>query len=346
MDDNTHGAEISDPYRQWLDVRTVERPPSPYALLGLAELEADAAAIGDAALTTKRTLRGYQIGKYRKQAIELQTEVSRAADTLTHPEKKATYDAGRMEILLERAQANFPQADLGRPLDDLFFDWLTACDRVGMPVPQLLPRLMTWCLGRSFNWPQRGLLKAPLPLGLWVYVDAVLVGQLVERNTLDMRVRAVKAIQQSLGVSENLARMVNQHIGRRPRSFALLPVVQRAANEPRDLMQEWVDRLAAHGVALEAQSSGYKAMAFLLGLTGQDGNVLEKPLEPRVAVPQKMSLLTRAGRQGRDIVERIVTRWRMFGEDHPDMAAAIKLAVFIALGLFLLLVVLLIVAGG
>lgn len=344
-DSNSHEATISDPYSQWLGVRTVERPPSPYALLGLPDLEPDPVAITDAAIAVKRQLRGYQIGKYRRQAIELQGEVSRAADTLTHPDKKAEYDARRTEVLVSRAAVNFPQGDLGRPLDDLFLDWLTGCDNAAMPVPQLMPELMDWCLKRSFKWPQRGTLKAPLPLALWVYTDAALVGQLVERGELQMRVRAVKAIQQSLGITENLARMVNQHISRRPRSFTLLPVVDRAAEEPRELMQQWIDRLAEGGVSLDVQSSCYKAMAFLLGLTGQDGNVLETPVEPRVARPRGRSLAGRALRQCRELLERGITRCRMFAADHPDFMSAMKLAGAIALIIFLLMLALMIIAG-
>ncbi len=343
--DSEHNAVIADPYREWLGINTVERPPSAYALFNLSELETDTAAIGDAALVVKRTLRSYQIGKYRKQALQLQGEVSKAADILTHPQKKAEYDAQRQTVLLQRAQANFPQADMDRPLDDLFVDWLTACDRVGMPVPQIMPQLMSWCLDRAFNWPQRGNLKVPLPLGLWIYTEVALVGQLVERQPLETRVRAVKAVQQALGVSQALALMVNQHIGRRAKSFGLLPVTQMAANQPRKLMQEWVDRLAARKVNLEPESTPYKAMAFLLGLTGQDGNVIESPVKPQVAVPRKRSRLIAAVRKLRDKSDALATRIRMFAADHPDLTAAMKLAALIAAGIFLLIVVLLIIAG-
>jgi len=141
----------ADSYRDWLNVATLERPPSHYALLGLPELEDDGRAIQKAAREAKKTVRAYQIGAYRDQAVALLAEIGRAVDALTDAGKKAAYDGARRARLLSLAQQNFPQAELRRPLEDVFADWLGQSEKAGVPVPQLLPGLMQWCLGRSLT---------------------------------------------------------------------------------------------------------------------------------------------------------------------------------------------------
>jgi len=166
-----------DPYRDWLGVTTLERPPSPYQLLRLAELETSQRAIADAARRVKRTVRAYQIGQYRQMALALMTEIGQATDVLSNKDKKVAYDRRRLTALLTLAEENFPQADLNRPLDEVFAEWLARCEQAAMPVTRLLPELMQWCLHRSFAWPARGSVEAPLPVGLWIYAEAAIVGQ-------------------------------------------------------------------------------------------------------------------------------------------------------------------------
>ncbi len=259
-------AAALDPYRNWLGVQTTERPPSHYALLGLAELENNLHAINEAARKAKKTVRAYQIGKFRKEALVLMTEIGRAVDVLTKADKKRTYDAERLQASVEQAKASFPQTDMERPLEELLADWLTECAAAGLPVVQVLPELMHWCLSRAFRWPPRGEYKLPLPLGLWLYCDAAIVAQCVARSPMEQRGQTVKRIQQALGISEQLSRLVIVDIFRRPAAFAETDQVQMAAQRPRDMLQAWVDRMAAQDVAIDQGSPTFSSLAFLLGL--------------------------------------------------------------------------------
>jgi hypothetical protein len=323
---------LLDPYREWLDIKAVERPPSHYALLGLPELESDPEAIAEASRNIKKTVRAYQIGKYRPQALALLTEIGQAVDVLTNPEKKAAYDLLRLRRAVELAEANFPHAEMGRPLDEMFADWLDQCDKAGLPLPQLLPQLMEWCLGRAYTWPSRGLHEAPLPLGLWLYFEAAVIGQCVERSPLERRIRAVKIIQQAFGVSERLSRIINLDIARRPQSFASSALVTMAANEPRELMQQWVDRLGSRGLVLEPASHTFSALAFLLGLVEEDGKPVAKPIRPRTVQPRKPGAALAALRSVEDLYDQAVAAVQELLLVHRS---ALKLAALLALGLVL-----------
>lgn len=335
----------ADPYRDWLGVKTVERAPSAYALLGLAELESNPKTIADAARQAKKTLRSYQIGPYRKEALRLMTEVGQAVDLLTSPGKKSAYDEERRRRLLELAQGNFPQAELQRPLDEVFAEWLVRCTRAGLPVPNLLPDLMQWCLSRSFSWPKRGPHGVVLPLGLWIYVEATVVGQCVARSPLGQRVRAVKRAQASFGISAQLSRIINLDIAHRPESFTDIEVVRLAAEQPRELMQRWVDLLAANDIVLDHECPAYKALAFLLGLVDADGRPIAEPVRPQVVKPREPSAAGAALASARDAVERTVAVIRRWAEANPQFTTSLKWALVISAGLLALLVILLLALG-
>lgn len=335
-----------DPYRDWLGISTLERPPSPYQFLGLRELENDPLAIAEATRAAKKILRAYQIGQYRTEALALMTEIGQAADLLTNEEKKAAYDAERRQKLLALAQANFPQAELSRPLDDVFADWLGHAEKVGLPVAQLLPDLMQWCLNRPFSWPTRGSMGVPLPLGLWLYFEAAVVGQCVARGPLEKRVLAVKQMQQLLGVSVPLSRIINLDIARRPDSFIETPLVRQASDQPRQLMQIWVDRLAGgggqgRGLVLKTDSPGYRALAFLLGLVDESGRAIDEPVRPqRVKSSRRPALAGLLGALGA-LVGRIVAGLRDAAGGHPQLVLAVKIALAVSGVLILLLLLLL-----
>jgi hypothetical protein len=85
-----------DPYRDWLGITTPQRPPSHYALLGLAELERDAAKIAAAADARMREVRNHQVGPRGKFTQKLLNELAAAKLCLLDARAKAAYDAGLM----------------------------------------------------------------------------------------------------------------------------------------------------------------------------------------------------------------------------------------------------------
>jgi hypothetical protein len=337
----TRGDGPADPYRDWLNVATIERPPSHYALLGLPELEDDRRAIQEAARRAKKTVRAYQIGAYRDQAVALLAEIARAVDTLTDADKKAEYDAERRAQLLALAQENFPQAELRRPLEDVFADWLGQSLKAGVPVPQLLPDLMQWCLGRALVWPTRGAHGVPLPLGLWIYAEAAIVGQCVRRSGEAQRAAAVKRLQQAFGISEQLSRIVILSVHRRPRSFVRMDLVRKAAEQPAGLMQDWVDRLALWRITLEATSPAYASLAFLLGLADPSGRPVAEPVRPKGTTVKRDSAVRAGLRRAGELPGRVAAA--ICAREH--LASALKVAVPIAGAVLLLIVILLWVLG-
>jgi hypothetical protein len=82
-----------DPYRDWLNIATPQRPPNHYALLGLSELESNAAKVAAAADERMREVRSHQVGPRGKFTQKLLNELSVAKLCLLDPRAKATYDA-------------------------------------------------------------------------------------------------------------------------------------------------------------------------------------------------------------------------------------------------------------
>jgi len=339
-------AATLDPYRNWLGLRTAERPPSHYALLGLPELENNLHAINAAARKAKKTVRSYQIGKFRKEALGLMTEIGQAVDVLTAVKKKRAYDDRRLQAALERAEQSFPQADMDRPLEELLTDWLTECAATGLPVVQVLPQLMQWCLSRAFKWPPRGEHELPLPLGLWIYYDAALVAQCVARNPMEQRGQAVKRIQQALGISEQLSRLVIIDIFRRPAAFAETEQVLLAADRPRDLLQQWVDRMAAQDAAIDQESPTFSTLAFLLGLVEEDGQPIAEPVKPQIVVAEKPSPLVLLWDDVRDRADVAMDFLLTLAARYPEYMPAARVAVMIAGAIVLLILVILLLSAA
>jgi hypothetical protein len=334
-----------DPYRDWLGVTTSERPPSPYQLLNLRELETNPMAIAEAARAAKKTLRAYQIGQYRTEALALMTEIGQAADLLTNEEKKAAYDAQRRERLLTLARENFPQADPSRSLDDAFAEWLTGIEKAGLPIAQLLPDLMQWCLGRTIRWPKRGILNVPLPLGLWIYFEAAVVGQCVERGTLDGRREAVKQIQVALGISAALSRAIILDMARSPDSLKLGPLARLAAEQPQQVMQSWRSRLTSgeggkgRAKILKPSSPAHRAMTALLGLEDESALAKAELVSPTAGGAGLSKWIAESVSAGGTVAERLSEA----AGGHSQLLLAVKVAAIVSLvflaGLLLLLVV-------
>jgi hypothetical protein len=334
-----------DPYRAWLGIRTTERPPSHYALLGLPELETNPHAVNEAARKAKKTVRAYQIGKYRREALALLTDIGQAVDVLTHHDKKVAYDARRLRLSLQRAEELFPQADMNRPLERLFTDWLARCDETGLPVVQILPDMMDGCLKRNFHWPRQGEQNLPLPLGLWLYRDVAIIARCVERGPFEQRAEAVKHIQQAVGLTEQLSRLVVQEVFRRPESFASTPQVRLAAERPREFLQQWVDRLAAHDAAAPQGAATFEALAFVLGLVEEDGKPISQPVRPQIIVAEKPSPLVLLWDDIRDRFDTVIDAAMTLPARYPQYLPTIRWALILSGGIILLLIALLALAG-
>jgi hypothetical protein len=82
-----------DPYRDWLGITEPRRPPTLYALLGLAPGAADAAAVEAAAARQLARVQAHIQGPHSKEAWRLIDEIKLAKATLLDPAKRAAYNA-------------------------------------------------------------------------------------------------------------------------------------------------------------------------------------------------------------------------------------------------------------
>ena len=80
-----------DPYISWLGIRSPNRPPNYYELLGLEELETDEDLIAQA-VEKQAAILQMVTGDHVELAKELLGDVGQARIHLTDPEKKAVYD--------------------------------------------------------------------------------------------------------------------------------------------------------------------------------------------------------------------------------------------------------------
>ncbi|HWB09194.1 MAG TPA: SUMF1/EgtB/PvdO family nonheme iron enzyme [Pirellulales bacterium] len=81
-----------DAYTDWLKISASRRPPTHYDLLGIAQAEADADRIYQAAMDRMAIVRRYHLGERAADALRLQNEISRALDCLRDPNQKRAYD--------------------------------------------------------------------------------------------------------------------------------------------------------------------------------------------------------------------------------------------------------------
>src|SRR5262245_18036188 len=80
-----------DCYADWLGIPAGPRPPSHYALLGLASNEADPKKIREAAAGRSRLVRHYGL-KYPKESTDLLNEIAAAEACLLDADRRAKYD--------------------------------------------------------------------------------------------------------------------------------------------------------------------------------------------------------------------------------------------------------------
>ena len=82
-----------DPYLKWLGIRSTERPPNHYALLGLSLFEDDPEVVSNAADRQMSHVRTYQVGPHSHWSQRLLNELAVAKLCLLRADRKATYDA-------------------------------------------------------------------------------------------------------------------------------------------------------------------------------------------------------------------------------------------------------------
>ena len=289
-------------YREWLGIKCPG--PSYYGLLGLPELELDPQVILHAGRRVKRKLRAYQIGPYRKQALDLLAEVGQAVAVLTSEEKRAAYDRdlrGRWKSVAEELyRAHCDGASLGAPVLET---WLGACVARGVPVTRVLPAILRASTpgpvrppvlgartGRRMGanlkgWPPHGAHQLALPVGLLLYRDAVILGQCLHIGSLERRAEAVKHIQKTLGVTEGLARLVAEEVSRSLHLFARSRFVAQAKRDPEAYLVRLGRRVHRYGGHLGRRAGVLVTVAGLLGVPRKGlERVFEQVAEPAARV--------------------------------------------------------------
>ena len=252
-------------YREWLGIKCAN--PSYYGLLSLPELESDSTVIMHAGRRVKRKLRAYQIGPYRKQALDMLAEVGQAVAVLTSPEKKPAYDRELMGRWKSTVEELYRAHCEGAPREPAVLEaWLAACVSRGVPVTRVLPAILRKMRPHLKEWPPHGEHKLGLPISVWIYRDAVILGQCLHVGTLEHRAEAVKHIQKSLGVTEGLARLVAEEVSRSLHLFAHTRFVTRAKRDPEEYLVRLGRRVRRCGGHLGRRADILTAVASLLGL--------------------------------------------------------------------------------
>ena len=325
-------------YREWLGIASPA--PSYYGLLGLPELETDEAAVLGAGRRVKRKVRAYQIGLYRKQALGLLAEVGQAVSVLTNKKKKKIYDGelmarwkGAVEELYE-AHCNGEVKEPG-----VLEAWLTACRLRGVPVTRLMPYLMQTLTERVGDWPTAGDHDLGLPVNLWIYRDAVVLGQCLHVGSLETRIEAVKQAQKRLAIPEGLARLVAEEVGQAQHLFARTRMVMQGKTDPEGILLRLGRRIQRFGGRLNG-GGVLSAVAGLLGVHEEDLDRAMGRMDERPVALSAGQAAAVAARHARKRLQRI---------GHPAEWVKARPQILIALavvaGVTALLVAVLVVAG-
>jgi len=285
-------------YREWLGI--ANPAPSYYGLLGLPELETDDAAVLGAGRRVKRKVRAYQIGLYRKQALDLLAEIGQAVSVLTNAQKKKVYDGELMARWKGAVEELYQTHCNGEAKDpDVLEAWLTACRARGVPVTRLMPYIMQTLTKRVGDWPASGDHGLGLPINLWIYRDAVILGQCLHVGALEKRIEAVKQAQKLLTVPEGLARLVAEEVGQAQHLFARARLVAQGRENPEDILLRLGRRIRRFGGNL-GDGAVLAAVAGLLGVDKEDlgramGRMDERPVE--LSAGQAASVAARRARE-------------------------------------------------
>jgi len=297
--------------REWLGIKS--RSPSYYGLLGVPELESDTTVIFHAGRHAKRKLRAYQIGQYRQRALDLLADIGQAVAVLTNPEKKRAYDRELLKRWKTAVEECYRAHCEGAAKDPAALEaWLTACALGGVPVARLLPAIV-WSMGpRIKEWPAHGEHEVGLPVNLWIYRDAVILGQCLHAGSLEKRVEAVKNAQKLLGVSEGMARVIAEEVSRGLHQFAQVRLVVLAKKDPETLLVRLGRRIRRFGGRLGHRGKVLAAVATLLGKHKKDlDRAFDRLAEPAVELSagQKAAHATRAARKRVREVRQTALGW-------------------------------------
>jgi len=329
-------------YREWLGI--TNPAPSYYGLLGLPELETDEAAVLGAGRRVKRKVRAYQIGLYRKQALDLLAEVGQAVSVLTNAEKKKAYDGelmGRWKETVEelyQAHCNGEASDPG-----VLEAWLTACRMRGVPVTRVMPYVMQTLTKRAADWPPSGDHGLGLPINLWIYRDAVILGQCLHIGTLDRRIEAVKQVQKQLTIPEGLARLVTEEVGRAQHLFVRARLVMQGKADPEGVLLRLGRRIRRFGGHL-GNGNVLASVAGLLGVHKEDldramGRMDERPVE--LSAGQAAAAAARHARDRLRGVGSLSGQAAVWVKDRPQLLIGLA----VVAGVAALLVAVLVLAG-
>lgn len=299
----TEQAELTreEIYREWLGLSTAA--PTYYGLLGVPELESDENAIQHAARRVKRKLRAYQIGLYRRQALEILAEVGQAVSVLTNPERKRAYDNDllrKWRKTIEELYQTYCKTEVPEPA--ALEMWLSACLARGVAVTRLMPRLMRILESRSKAWALLGEAGVPFPICLWIYRDVIILGQCGRVGTLEQRVEAVKQVQKLLGIPEGLVRLMVEEVARGLHLFSKTRIVRQAQQRPEGVLLRLARRIRRFGGHIGPRSKLLIAVAMLLGKHKRDlAHVLEEVDE----LPVELSAAERAALQARRAKDKV-----------------------------------------
>lgn len=269
-------------YRDWLGIKNPA--PSYYGLLGLPELESSATAILHAGRHVKRKLRAYQIGVYRKQALDLLAEIGQAVSVLTNPEKKRAYDADLVKRWRKVVEELYKvHCEDARHDIDALEAWLTTCRMRGVPIARLMPYMMRSLHGRVRDWPPHGAHHVGLPINLWIYRDAVVLGQCLHVGSLEKRAEAVKSVQKILGIPEGIARLVAEEVCRGLHLFATSRLVAVAKKDPEAILVRLGRRIHRFNGHVGRHAKVLAAVATIVGKGKKDlEHAIKRMQEPPV----------------------------------------------------------------
>ena len=339
---------LEDLYRDWLGVTS----PSPtyYDLLGVPPLERDATRILQAAREVKRKIRAYQIGRYRKQALGLLSDVGQAVSVLTNAAKRRVYDNDLLRGWRKTIEALYDGHCANRSHEPETLEaWLIACRESGVPVSRLIPAIMRFLRPQMDSWPARGEHGLNLPKGLWIYRDAVVLGSCLDDIPLERRAEAVKGLQKALGIPEGLARVVAEEVTQESRLLDRMSLVRQAQGDPEGTVLRMGWRIKRLGGRPDDQRSKIlSSVGALVGLDRRRIRVLlprlgERPVVLRASRRAALAARTvgrRAHETGRQVRRRarLVRGWLA---DRPQLLVAAA----VLSGLVVLVLAVLVVAG-